>query len=90
MGLGFEQHVLDDPSFGYRSHRMPAYIVLSTDSRERLAALTPNDSASGAFVKKLIGGMRPVFESSAGNVSYEVFATGASPTPLPASATPPR
>jgi len=90
MGLGFEQHVLDDPSFGYRSHRMPAYIVLSTDSRERLAALTPNDSASGAFVKKLIGGMRPVFESSAGNVSYEVFATGASPTPLPASAAPPR
>jgi len=69
---------------------MPAYIVLSTDSRERLAALTPTDSASGAYVQKLIGGKGPVFESSAGNVSYEVFATGATQAPPPASATPPK
>jgi hypothetical protein len=90
MGLDFEQHVLDDPSFGYRSHRAPTYVVLSTDSRERLAALTPTDSASGAYVKKLLGGMRPVFESSAGNVSYEVFATGATATASPASAGSPK
>lgn len=90
LGLGFEQHVLDDPSFGFRSHRVPAYVVLSTDSRERLAALTPTDSASGAYVKRLVASMSPVFESSAGNVRYEVFARGTNGTPSPANAGSPR
>jgi hypothetical protein len=90
MGLGFERHVLDDPTFGFRSHRVPAYVVLSTDSRERLESLTKTDSIAGAYVDRLLAGKRPVFASSAGNVQYEVFATGATPTSPPANAAPPK
>jgi len=81
LGLGFEQHVLDDPTFGFRSHRVPAYAVLSTDSHERLDAVSATDSAAGAYVKKLLAGMRPVFESKAGSVRYEVLARNASAMP---------
>jgi hypothetical protein len=90
LGLGFEKHVLDDPSFGFRSHRVPAYVVLSPDSRERLESLTETDTAAGAYVERLLAGKRPAFESSAGNVRYEVFATGAAPIVPPSNVAPPR
>jgi len=90
LGLGFEQHVLDDPSFGWRSHRVPAYVVLSTDSRDRLASVAASESAVGVYVKGLLADMRPVFESSAGTVHYEVRAWDTNRTLPPANAVPPR
>jgi hypothetical protein len=73
MGLDFEKHVLDDPWIGYRNHRVPDFIVLSTDGQSTLDAYVAADSGFRRYVDSLKTTLKPVFESEAGNVRYEVL-----------------
>jgi 4-amino-4-deoxy-L-arabinose transferase-like glycosyltransferase len=73
MGLDFEKHVLEDPWMGYRSRRVPDYVVLSPDMRSTVDANMAADPGFRRYVDSLKTTLRPVFKSEAGSVEYEVL-----------------
>jgi 4-amino-4-deoxy-L-arabinose transferase-like glycosyltransferase len=85
MGLDFERHVLDDPWLGYRNHRVPDYVVLSTDSRSTLDAYRAGNPAFRRYADSLMTTLRPIFESKAGNVEYQVFGRQQAPAGAPSA-----
>jgi hypothetical protein len=73
LGLDFEKHVLDDPWIGFRNHRVPDYVVLSSERRSTLEDLMAAHADFRRYVDSLRTRLTPVFQSKAGNVEYEVL-----------------
>jgi hypothetical protein len=73
VGLGFAEHVLDDPLLGYHNHRVPTWIVESYDYEQ-----TQRDAAAarpeiGAHLRKTLASYQQVFSAERGERAYRVL-----------------
>ena len=73
LGLGFEQHVLDDLKLGFYNKRLPTFFVTSTESEADLDDAASRDAALRLHVARIMAAYKPVFQASAGGVTYRVF-----------------
>lgn len=75
VGLGFAEHVVDDPKLGYRNGRVPDFVVVGREMAEAHSRFRRGLPALGAHVDSIMTRYRPVFESDeVGGYRYRVYA----------------
>ena len=82
FALGFGDHVIEDRSFGYRTGRLPAYIVLGQYYRDLIERSKTDDPAVFSYVTNTLRcGYSLVFQSDGGESAYQVYARNMSVPP---------
>jgi uncharacterized membrane protein len=72
VGLGFAEHVLDDPLLGFRNGRTPAWIVQSRDFLQAQDAASTRPAAA-THIRRTLGAYNEVFAAERGGYVYRVL-----------------
>jgi 4-amino-4-deoxy-L-arabinose transferase-like glycosyltransferase len=73
VGLGFAEHVLDDPLLGYHNHRVPTWIVESYDYEQTQRDAAVARPEIGAHLRKTLASYQQVFSAERGGRAYRVL-----------------
>jgi 4-amino-4-deoxy-L-arabinose transferase-like glycosyltransferase len=73
VGLGFAEHVLDDPLLGYHNHRVPTWIVESYDYEQTQRDAAVARPEIGAHFRKTLASYQQVFSAERGGRAYRVL-----------------
>jgi len=79
VGLGFADHVLDDPLLGYKNHRVPTWIVESYDFEQTQRDASAAKPEVAAYLRKTLQSYQQVFTAERAGRAYRVLRRQSTP-----------